>query len=45
MKKRIYRATELTKVNIEQLTEKVKVERVVSGVDDNPWNLSKQSQE
>jgi len=33
MKKRIYRATELTKVNIEQLAEKVKGKRVVFGVD------------
>lgn len=33
MKKRIYRATELTKVNIEQLAEKVKGTRVVFGVD------------
>ena len=33
MKKRIYRATELTKVNIEQLAEKVKGKRVIFGVD------------
>jgi transposase len=33
MKKRIYRATELTKLNIEQLAEKVKGKRVVFGVD------------
>ena len=33
MKKRIYRATELTRLNIEQLAEKVKGKRVVFGVD------------